>query len=478
MRDLIGVITGYAAQRLGMHYWVCAVTLARFCVASVCVAAEPAAANVRDLGMTFRDFSSVNMAGDTERSLYRTALGMNRLEILWDHLEPEAGKWDQSRLNAYGSTVLRQNQNRVRMLVLLAYAARWSAEPGSQVTIGGHPAYISKRHIKHWVRYVERVVGFLRKPPYNVEYFQVWNEPWKHPQCGFWGGSDDEFFEHVYLPAAKAIRKLGGRVVYGGWPSCEDLSTWVALMNKHRAWNATDVLSFHYQSGWNSVWAWPRMRSAAISAGFPDIKIWTTEVGAIVSPAWFADWYTKLFYWAITNGGDRDRDLVKAFYFKEQSGPPGNYHFDRSFYQGTRLTKRGQALQVLADLFSGGPVRGYWEVENDCELSARIATFGRAASATESFLVASKPQRIVTAFQLLEDEFDPGDRVRLKYPSISKLLRAERIDVAGHAERLTVKRLRRGVEVTVSTANGSDSPARGWKVGKLPPFFVVLTFDD
>lgn len=476
MPRFVRVAMRYARRWRGSHGWMC-VLLAGLSTSSIS-SADDAAAPHGGPGMTFRDFSAVNMAGDTGRSLYRTALGMNRLEILWDHLEPQVGIWDQARLNEYGATVLRQNRDRVGMLVLLAYAARWSAEPASQVTIGSHPAYISKRHVKDWVRYVERVVSFLRKPPYNVRYFQVWNEPWKHPQCGFWGGSDDEFFEHVYLPAAAAIRKLGGRVVYGGWPSCEDLSTWVALLNKHQAWAATDVLSFHYQSGWSSVWAWPRMQSAAARAGFPAIKIWTTEVGAITSPAWFADWYTKLFYWAITNGGDGDRDFVKAFYFKEDGGPPGNYHFDRSFYQGPRLTTRGRALQVLADLFSGGPVRPSTEVENDRDLSARIATFGRTASATESFLVASRPPRIVTGFQLLEEEFAPGDEIRLKFPMIGKPIHAERIDIAGYAERLDVKRLVHGVEVTVSTANSSESPLRDWKVAELAPFFVVLTFDD
>lgn len=61
---------------------------------------------------------------------------------------------------------------------------------------------------------------------------------------------------------------------------------------------------------------------------------------------------------------------------------------------------------------------------------------------------------------------------------IGKPIHAERIDIAGYAERLDVKRLVHGVEVTVSTANSSESPLRDWKVAELAPLFVVLTFDD
>ena len=203
----------------------------------------------KQLGPTFRAFSCVNMAQSTSKSLYHNALSMNRLEILWNHLEPAKGQWNQDYLKGYGKNVLQQNRNNVGMLTLLAYGTKWSAEPAEQVFIGGHPAYISKNHVADWVNYVERVVKFLIRPPYNVQYFQVWNEPWKHPNCGFWGGGDDEYFTNVYLPAAAKIRKLGGKVVYGGWPSCEDLSTWIALMDKNKAWDDTDVLSFHYQSG-------------------------------------------------------------------------------------------------------------------------------------------------------------------------------------------------------------------------------------
>ena len=477
MEPEIAVVHPCLACRMASHRgrWLLAVLLVACFAVPFTAAGDPPKPPSPVRSITFRDFSAVNMAEDTSRSLYRGAVGMNRLELLWNHLEPISGQWDQQRLKAYGDLVLRQNQNRVGMLVLLAYATDWSAAPHPQVRIGSHPAYISRQHVADWVRYVDRVVSFLRQPPYNVLYFQVWNEPWKHPQCGFWGGSDDQFFEHVYLPAAECIRKRGGRVVYGGWPSCEDLSTWVALMNKHQAWDDTDVLSFHYQSGWNSVWAWPRMRSAASQAGFPRIKIWTTEVGSIVDPGWFANWYTKLFYWAVTNGGERDPDLVKAFYFKEEGGRPGDYHFDKSLYLGKRLTPRGQALQVLADLFSGGAIRGYSAVENDRGLSPQIAPFGHVASAVESFFIDSQPPRIVTGFQLREEEFTADSSIRLEFPEVRRAARAERVDIAGHVTSLPILRSDRGIASTVTVRNARGSRVQNWNVGDVTPFFMVLT---
>ncbi len=430
--------------------------------------------------LTFRDFSAVNMATSTSKALYRDALGMNRLEILWAHLEPKRGAWNDRSLESYGKRVLEQNRNGVGMLTLLAYGAPWSAAPKEQVVIGSHPAYISKQHIPDWVAYVERVVRYLRKPPFNVEYFQVWNEPWEHPQCGFWGGSEDEFFTHVYLPAAAKIRELGGKVVYGGWPSCCDLSVWVGLLDRHRAWDDTDVLSFHYQFGWYSVWAWDRMRPAAARAGFPDMSIWTTEVGAVESPAFYAAWYTKLLYWAALNGGGQHPDRVKTFYFKEEGDEPGSYHHDKSLYNGDRITPRGKALQAMADVFGGGAIQPYTAVTNDRGITADISPFGHSASAVESFRVTSEPARLVTGLQILQSEphLAPDDRITLTWPRLSdanRVARVERIDVAGHATPLQRRHAAHGMSVEVPIANDAQSPAGEWGVADPAPFFVVVT---
>ncbi len=462
----------------------CSSPLWRFAVLAVVVLAVHSAGadTIKQAGATFRNFSGVNMGGSGSKSLYRNALSMNRLEILWRHLEPTRGNWNQSFLEGYGDKVLEQNRNNVGMLVLLAYAVPWSASPADQVYIGGHPAYISSKHIPDWLKYVERVVKFLRAPPYGVEYFQIWNEPWKHPTCGFWGGSDDEYFTNAYLPAAGKIRELGGKVVYGGWPSCEDLSTWVALMDKHNAWDDTDVLSFHYQSGWNTVWAWPRMRAASAGRGFPDMPIWTTEVGAIGNGTWFTDWYTKLFYWAITNGADKNPDMVKTFYFKESEHDPNSYHYTRDLYQGDKITERGLGLQTIADIFDGGPVTAYKNFSNDHGFIADIASFGHGASALEGFEVHARPRRIVAAFQLREEDLrDPAtEKITLTYPQLNPVAvrNVKRVDSTGHATNLKPAYSPRGMEVIVPIANDPASPAQSWNMGTVSPFFVVITMND
>jgi hypothetical protein len=71
--------------------------------------------------------------------------------------------------------------------------------------------------VKDWEGFVERVVSFLSKPPYNLKYFQPWNEA-EDQFTGFWYGGMDEFMETIHLPAARIIRKHGGKVVYGGYP--------------------------------------------------------------------------------------------------------------------------------------------------------------------------------------------------------------------------------------------------------------------
>ena len=71
-----------------------------------------------------------------------------------------------------------------------------------------------------------------------------WNEA--HPVSGFWEGDLDSYMTRVHLPAARIIRELGGKVVYGGWPCCGSLKELTTLLDKHDAWSTMDVVDVHY----------------------------------------------------------------------------------------------------------------------------------------------------------------------------------------------------------------------------------------
>jgi hypothetical protein len=250
--------------------------------------------------VTFHRMSGVTFATNTNKSLYISGISINRLELDWAILEPFAPndpryKYNTEAMEHYKARVLEQNVNGVQMLTLLGYASPWSAV--NQTIGGGHPLKIDAAHVADWVRYVERVVSALVKPPYSVRFFQIWNEAsdWA------WPGDDkdmSEYLTRVHIPAARKIRELGGKVVYGGWPSSHDMHNFFSVLDlEPQSWNLTDVLDCHYQTGWNSAWAYDLMRTAAEVRGVKPLGLWQSELGNSVDPAFFASIYPKILYW-------------------------------------------------------------------------------------------------------------------------------------------------------------------------------------
>lgn len=213
------------------------------------------------------------------------------------------------------------------------------------------------------------------------------------------------------------------------------------------------------------------------------MPIWTTEVGAIGNGEWFTDWYTKLFYWAITNGADKNPDMVKTFYFKESEHDPNSYHYTRDLYQGDKITERGLGLQTTADVFDGGPVTAYKNFSNDHGFTADIASFGHGASAIEGFEIHARPRRIVAAFQLREEDLKDSatNKITLTYPQLLTAVAVRnvtRVDPAGHTTNLRPVYSSRGMEVIVPIANDPASLAQSWNIGTVSPFFVVITMSE
>jgi hypothetical protein len=198
-----------------------------------------------------------------------------RHDLPWSALQPTgAHEWNQKYLKDWGEMVLESRRHGVEVLLILDFMVPWAArrrawsftigdirydvaagegdtprqavavnlKTGEQPKTQFGPGKLPPEEIKDWENYVDRVVAFLSKPPYNVKYFQPWNEA--HDEfTGFWAGGLDEFIQSIHLPAAGIIRKHGAKVVYGGYPCYGTLKRFIEVCDEYNVWDTLDVIS-------------------------------------------------------------------------------------------------------------------------------------------------------------------------------------------------------------------------------------------
>ncbi len=408
---------------------------------------------------TFRSFSGAcRHTRDPLPPLYDNALGWGRQDIPWSELEPTRNNWDQVVLDSFGNLVLAYNAKDGHLLPILDYGTDWA---------GGY-RFIDTAHIPDWQNYVARVVDFLRKPPYNVEYFQIWNEP---DIDMFWSGDIDTFMTNVHLPASEVIHNLGCKVVFGGWSWVGVPSNIVDLLDRHNAWDSIDVLDTHYRN----IGDLQYLRDEAAARGYYNMPVWETEVGYMTDLHFISDFYPRMFYWALTHNADADPDMYKIFYYREESSDtPGTEGYHKTLYSGSNPWHLGESLQTLADLFDDGIVSDYQGVANNRSLTPQQSLY---SSSIESFKL---DDRVVTAIHLMYyDLANPNtDTIVLTYPDLRQagdVNSIKRVDVAGYETDLNASYGVNGLTVTVPVANDPCSPVQSWGLdGSIYNFYVVI----
>lgn len=486
-------------------------------------------------GPSFGEFSGV-CQGQPTGPLWEHALSWDRWDLAWSSYEPEQHKWDQKYLVGWGKKVLAYRARNARLLPTLDYNTRWSWDrsertyiilentiekrfstqgdtrwqvkpradgqfdrtvfnrdpsgnwkQAGQNVVGGSPMWpLAAEHVRDWEEYVRRVVTFLRRPPYDVEYFQIWNEA--HPLSGFWDGSMDVYMQRVHLPGAKIIHELGGKVVYGGWPCSGTVEDFVSLLDRHHAWDSIDVLDVHYFP----LSAWVYLYGAAKARGY-DKPIWQTETGFNQDPGFVSNYYPRFLHWALTHDWNRP-DKYKLFFFAYGSpDDPKAYGYHCTYYSGNKLSHHGVSIQTLGDLLAGGGLRVYKPVISAPPLSPEI---DEQLSSLEAFVVEN---RIVVAMHLAAKKTasNPADpngtldsthlnhgepEITLTLPGITaaQVVKVERCDIAGQRLDLTaaVQPVANspGLKVRVPIRDNAQSPAHDWnqKANSARTFYIVL----
>ncbi|HTS10145.1 MAG TPA: hypothetical protein VMP68_31570 [Candidatus Eisenbacteria bacterium] len=292
---------------------------------------------------SFRNFcGAVNLISTADSK----KLGVGWLRILfdWRAIEPHKGDWQWQHTDAAIEQVHRSG---MEMLPDIAFTPGWAAmpaHPGFQ-PFNGPPAKVAD-----WEDFVEHVVSRYSAPPYNLRYFQIWNEP----GGPFFQGTDQQFADLVHIPAAKIIRTHHGMVVFGGLADVVNLQRFSALMNYHDLWRWTDIVDVHYKG-----FAEFQQFYLAWVANGKCRGMWQTEVGNTAEPGFLDSLYCRTLHWTVQVGW-RDPDEFKLFWYAGQ-GPNDICLINVSKPPDQRVTGNGMQLAALNQVLGEGSLSNFTE---------------------------------------------------------------------------------------------------------------------
>jgi hypothetical protein len=275
--------------------------------------------------------------------------------------------------------ILANNRNGIHSLLLLGYTPWWNSTIPKD-------SKSAPKDVHAWERYVEAAVRKYSAPPFNVKYFQIWNEAAGKlsgglQQATFWHGPDDagddkldrpyaramqDYVELIHIPAARIIRKYKAYIVYGGWPDQGGLDTFMQWLEyrspslNERMLDCVDYLDFHYLN----VADLSPIYDKYVKNG-PARGIWQTEIGDryIIDPHYLPRYYFDFAVWALDRNWDDPDKYVSMVYHWDgvepfrltHWGPPRTYNVSGRSLVVLRKTLPGVLAPLAATFkFSDG----------------------------------------------------------------------------------------------------------------------------
>ncbi len=390
-----------------MRYLVVAVLLG-LTLPTGCIAADGPSDGVPS-GPRLRDFAgAVNVPG---AELWRTlSVGWGRQDFSWSEIEPAQDDWHFDKFDAM---ILGVHENGFELLPILCYTVGWAApvDPETNCPVVSVP---------DWEDYVETVVGRYVKPPFNVRYFQVWNEPTR--KAGFWKGrTDGEFFERIYVPAAKIIKRLGGQVVFGGWPCSDGIDAFTQLFEEYEAWRWTDILDIHYYGFGDMV----RLHEMYVKTG-KCRGVWQTEVGWHPFEEYLPNLYCRTLYWGLKQNWDFP-DKFKLFWYAFWGpGPVANKCLTCPGPDGNVPSPtHGVRMRALSQVLGGGTLAAFDEYTIEPALPF---TIDEETESSQGFRCGDKT---VIAFQVSPETQAAHPALAIKLPTARRPRRVARYTSTG-----------------------------------------------
>ncbi len=202
-------------------------------------------------------------------------LRWHRIDIDWDRIETEEGKYDWSEVDA---VVGAASERSLSLLGVIAYTPAWAAVDPNE------PAKTSRTKMpsdpSRYLAFVEAVVARYGG---DFKALSVWNEP---NLKEFYTGTRSDYISRLLVPALETIRANAPQIVRVG----PDLSSspggkphqWLGEI-LDQAGDLLDVISHHQYDGRDTSQGRAaelvKLHDFITRKGFGDRPIWVTETG-------------------------------------------------------------------------------------------------------------------------------------------------------------------------------------------------------
>lgn len=176
-----------------------------------------------------RDYPEKNIFGvqlDTITSangldqMVKAKSNWTRRDFVWQLVEPVEGQRNWGAVKYYEDELVTAAQHDINVIVILLGTPQW-ASATANVSCGGK---VKPEKLIALANFTHDLVYRYSQPPYNVKYFEMWNEPDVDGFLGCWGDANDhlyyggasygEMLKAVY-PRAKAANS-SAQILVGG----------------------------------------------------------------------------------------------------------------------------------------------------------------------------------------------------------------------------------------------------------------------
>lgn len=267
--------------------------------------------------------------------------------------------------SASDAEVLANNAAGINTLIMLGYTPLFNAS----LSGNSHSKPVDETV---WTGYVNAVVSRYSVAPYNVKYFQIWNEAsgaqYTSAQASFWQGPADpgnnvydnalqDYMNTIHIPAAQIIRSYGAYVVYGGWPDSAPIQ-YSSSQGSYVQWletpstvygttllDWTDYLDTHYYNVSDMQYLYNRYWGTGKIKG-----VWQSEIGYtdMENTNYVAQFYFQMAAWALQSNWSDPNQYVAMIY--SSSGAQSFMPINQST---NALNTSGQSLVTLHSVLSG-----------------------------------------------------------------------------------------------------------------------------
>jgi hypothetical protein len=145
-----------------------------------------------------------------ENGLYRMknagAAWIRRSEVNWSKVEPTQGDRNWNALSKLDQDLIRASSNGMEVILIVLGTPPWA-----QKANGYYCGPVKSTKLAAFADFMNDLVTRYSAPPYNVKYWELWNEPdvtpWpggQNSEFGCWGANDDYYGGGYYAEMLKA----------------------------------------------------------------------------------------------------------------------------------------------------------------------------------------------------------------------------------------------------------------------------------